>query len=145
MALRGGKCQWPREGPLADSLPTPNWWAGLGLVLLRSQQSGPCWQTLCLHSGAGRLGAGAAGGAGSSAEPGHYLWTRRICDLSLCRGIGDRGGWTGEGLRGRLCRAPPAPVPQRGPRWRAGGPASGDGHSAHGRRAGVPALAGERK
>ena len=30
-------------------------------------------------------------------------------------------GWKGQGRRGRSRRAPPAPVPQRGPQWRAGG------------------------
>ena len=47
-------------------------------------------------------------------------------DAGGLRGIrGGAAGWTGQGGRGRSRRAPPAPVPQRGPWWRAGGPAPG--------------------
>ena len=54
-------------------------------------------------------------------------------------------GWTGQGGRGRLRRAPPAPVPQRGPLWQAVGRPRGGGLGANGRRAGVSALAGARR
>ena len=52
-------------------------------------------------------------------------------------------GRTGQG-GSRLRRAPPAPVPQRGPSWQAIGRPRGGGLGAYG-RAGVLALAGGRR
>ena len=63
--------------------------------------------------------------------------------------VAERLAGRGKGGGGRLRRAPPqaAPVPQRGPWWRAGGPApgAGGGLGAHGRRAGVLAFADARQ